>query len=303
MPYSRRDIFRFLSSLPLFQAHWLIAEQSLADEADTAIDNEAPANPTRLLPVKPGEVTFLAGRACNGKSSLAMSIALDYADADAGDVWYFCSDGRSEEIAEQFGIELRQQPPPDHRVWPDQRHFHAYKDGKHLPISFMDEWYASNRPLNNWNFWFPGLADQNPALVIYDYDEIDCTTLSNIDEDLIASDLERRRDECRHEFNAAILITMKIPSGNDLNRINKEPHISELKPQRQTARDAIANEVFFVHRPKLYSPEWSGNDLDHIEVIRASRVRHFIAHRILVRDDASKRLRDPDSNELNLMLS
>jgi len=295
MPFKRRDILKALTALPFSQPAWSFSLPRLDDLDD--LDKLASKNNgdgiTSLLPLKAGEITSLQGRACNGKSSVAMSIAFDYIDAGVGDVWYFCASNHTTVIAEHFGLELHTpEIPKDSKAYqPQPMYYRAYRNGQRLPLSFINESWAANMPLIDWPSWVPDLADSKPALVIYDYDHVDFTGLSDASEHLMAQDFVDRRDDCR-----------KLPTALDLDRIDKTPRISELKPRGNPNRNPMVSELFFVHRPHLYDfplsdDASSGVYANHFKLIRANRAQGQVAEQHLIWDKQLTRLRAMHATE------
>jgi len=301
MPFTRRDIAKFISCLPLTGLS--SEELNAATDQHNMLAAIAGGDISRLLPIKSGDITALLGRACNGKSTLALSVAMEYAENNAGEIWYFSTSERSRETAQLLGLILEQQPTADDPTDyydPQPKHYRAYKDGKRLPITFVDEWFATNMSVWHWPDWAADIEDKPPALIIYDLDHLDITTLSNEEEFDLTADLDATRKECRR-CDTAVLVTMKLPSGMELDRIDKRPRMDELKPRRNINQAPLVDEVFFVHRPALYEHDWNNIHTDHVEVLRASRVRSYTGQRVLVKDPESDRFREPDSSERELL--
>jgi hypothetical protein len=302
----RRDLLKLMTGLPAGAAvagnldapDGLNDLEELAFPTDTVSEN----NQHKLLYLHPGEISFLLGRPKNGKTTLAMSIALDYAMRGLN-VWFFSMGRESRDIAAMMGLELKQFQDGTEEVM-RERHFHTYADGRRISITFFDHFWGTHTPLTQVPRAAADYTLEQPRLVIYDGDTLDTTTLTDIEEHTMATDLQQRRVECAHVFKAPIIISMAMPGGAALEREDKRPLESELKPRRvRRPTQSLVDELYFVHRQALYEDEWDIDKLDAIELTRVNRLRPENHTRLLVKDTQTQRLRNLNHEEVEQLLT
>jgi hypothetical protein len=296
----RRELLKLMTGLPVGAAAANVDADDLALPAETGEHTSI----SQLMYLHPGELTFLMGRPSNGKTTLALSLALDYADAGK-QVWYFSMARQSREAAEAVGLELRHMNGMEGAAdrLNSTRQFFAYHHGQHVPINFFDHYFATHVSLPQVQHAAANLGVSRPDLVIYDADSIDCTTLTNLEEAGMATDLNRRRMECKQIFSAPILLTLGLPGGAAVERDDKRPLMEDLKPRRDLRPGkALVDELYFVYRPLIYEEDFASSKIDAIELTRGNRLRPDNHTRMLVRDEQKQRLRLPNHPEVERIM-
>ena len=292
----RRDLLKYLTGLPL----GISAVASAGSEMHLPVSAEPKRKPFRLLYLHPGELTFLLGRPCNGKTSVALSIALDYVEAGK-QVWYFSMARRSRDVASVLGLQLRHMGTFDgpEDCTARTRQFFSYFNGKHVPLHFFDHYFATNVSLHQVRYALRNLSVTQPDLVIYDADSIDCTQLTDMEEATMAVDLRMRRAECERA-KAPILLTLGMPGAE--NTVDARPRISDLKPRRDPRPgQALVDELYFVHTPSNYE-ELKKDSPRFIELTRANRLRTESFSRLLVKDWGTGRVHKLAAPEIDYLL-
>ncbi|MDP6615732.1 MAG: hypothetical protein QF790_01000, partial [Gammaproteobacteria bacterium] len=243
-------------------------------------------------------------RPCNGKTELAMNIALDFAEAGSS-VWYFSMAGNSRGIAEEMGLNLH--PLESHELltdgWFSRRAFRVVNGNRALPLTLIDARLAPGVALPSWRLDFPSLGHQNPKLVIYDGGDIDVTALNRLEQQVMSHDLFKRKLECKRVYGATILMTMGMPSSSDVESEDKRPTFAELQRcfEQRPGRTRV-DEIYFVYRPGLYEENCFGGRLNAIELTRCNRIRKETRSRLLVMDEGSGRLRNPNHEEVERVI-
>jgi hypothetical protein len=301
----RRELLKLMTGLPVGAVVANVDVDADVDEFAFPSATDSTPSPNQLMYLHPGELTFVMGRPCNGKSTLALSIALDYAEAGK-EVWYFSMARRSRETAELVGLELSQtgnvKDPYDR--FARTRQFHSSLNGQRLGINFFDHYFATGTSLPQLLRIANNQELREPELVIYDADSIDCTELTGLEEHTMSEDLRKRRLECDQVFHAPIMLTLGMPGGADVERDDKRPLMEDLKPRRDPRPGrALVDELYFVHRPAIYDEDLGTDKLDALELTRMNRLRPDNHTRRLVRDTHSKRVRNLNHEEVELAMA
>jgi hypothetical protein len=296
----RRELLKLMTGLPAGAA----VADNLDDLDDMAFptDTDSENSHHKLLYLHPGEINFLLGRPKNGKTTLAMSIALDYALRGLN-VWFFSMGRESHDIASMMRLELKQFEDGSDDVM-CEKHYHTYHNGRRIPLTCFDHFFATSTSLTQIKHFSYDQTIGWPSLVIYDGDSIDCTQLTVLEETSMSLDLRKRRLECTNLFKAPIIVSMALPSGAHLERDDKRPLETELKPRRDPSYgNALVDELYFVHRQALYEDEWDNDKLDSLELTRVNRLRPDDHKRLLVRDEESQWLRTLNHEEVEQLLA
>jgi hypothetical protein len=302
----RRDLLKSMAALPLGAATAASAQprniSSSTLGSTPASTPSSAAQPTigsdGIIPLVPGEITALLGRPGSGKTTVAMSAALELIDAGLSSVWYFSLGDRGVEAAEKTGLGTKQlvNSRAASKFIPNPSIHQAFDGSRPLPLMIISEFFASDLVLPHLQENFSVLGDRPPGLIIYDADCRDYAQFSEREEGTFSSELSERRDECRNHFNAAILVTLSLPSGYDVERDDKQPILADLRPRRGVS--SLLDEMFFVHRPALYTGSTPGG-IDPLKISRHSRVTARSNSKMLLRDEHTNRLRDLTRVELN----
>jgi hypothetical protein len=317
----RRNLIKLLVGLPVIGR---LSESLGGNPATRARSRQKPL--TACIETWPGEITQILGRPCNGKTTVALSMALEHIEAGNGPVWYFSSTRNSQKIAEEhqlqlttlprktFGKDLAIEERPDWSTYHSERAFAASLPGSNtpLPLTFIDSWQPNTLQLQPRKGFTP--QDPAPTLVIYDMDDINKLALTSNQEHELASGFLARKLEAQQLGNTRIVITISLPSVSPFDGIDARPQLSDFNPRRR-GNTALVDEIYIIYRPGLYEiehhlPVRQDDDAeycdtfipDYLEIARCNRLTLDRKSYAYIRDKDSGRLRDLTARESQLLI-